>query len=130
MNEKLRVLVIDDDRHVLLVMQRLLGNFDCDIRASQNSKKAVSIVQEYRPHVVFLDIQMPGLDGFEVAEDLYASGLRDHLLVAMTIYSDEPHRREAEACGFHLFLPKPPAYDEIANVIEIAKERFLMTIQK
>jgi hypothetical protein len=43
----------------------------------------------------------------------------------MTIYSDEAHRREAEACGFDLFLPKPPAFEETANAIETAKERFL-----
>jgi CheY-like chemotaxis protein len=85
-------------------------------------------VQEFRPHVIFLDIQMPGLDGFEVAEDLHELNLRDNLLVAMTIYSDAAHQREAEACGFDLFLPKPPALEEIANAIETAKERFL-TVQ-
>ncbi len=67
---------------------------------------------------------MPGFDGFEIAEDLHDLNLRDNLLVAMTIYSDEAHRREAESCGFDLFLPKPPAYEEIADVIEIAKARF------
>jgi two-component system, chemotaxis family, CheB/CheR fusion protein len=125
MCDKLRVLVVDDDRYVVLLMRRLLGNFECDIRTCQESNKAVQIVQEFRPHVIFLDIQMPGLDGFEVAEDLHELNLRDNLLVAMTIYSDEAHQREAQACGFDLFLPKPPALEETANAIETARERFL-----
>jgi CheY-like chemotaxis protein len=125
---KLRVLVVDDARYVALLMQRLLANFECDTRTCQESKKAVQLVLEFRPHVIFLDIQMPGLDGFEVAEDLHELNLRDNLLVAMTIYSDEAHQREAEACGFDLFLPKPPALEETADAIETAKERFL-TVQ-
>lgn len=125
MSHKLRVLVVDDARYILMVMERLLSSFDCEIKLCSDSKQVVRAVQEFSPHVIFLDIQMPGRDGFEVAEDLYDANLRDHLLVAMTIYSDEGHRHEAEACGFHMFLPKPPAYDEIANVVETAKEHFL-----
>ncbi len=45
MRERLRALVIDDARHVLVLMQRLLDNFDCEIRTCHDSKQAVSIVK-------------------------------------------------------------------------------------
>jgi CheY-like chemotaxis protein len=88
----------------------------------------VQTVQEFIPHVIFMDIAMPGLDGFEVAEDLHDLNLPNYLLVALTSHSDESHRNECEASGFELFLSKPVSIDDVGNVIQMAKKRFLTTI--
>ena len=125
MCDKLRVLIVDDNRDALFLLQRFVGKSDCNIRLCNESAAAVRIAQEFAPHVIFLDIAMPVLDGFEVAEDLHDVDLGEYLLVALTSYDDEAHRRECEATGFHLFLAKPPALEEVARVIEMAKDRFL-----
>jgi CheY-like chemotaxis protein len=128
MTDRLRVLVVDDNRDSLLLLERLIGKSDCDVRTCADSKKAVHFAQEHEPHVIFLDIAMPDLDGFEVAEDLHHLKLRDYLLVAVTSYSDEAHRRECEASGFNAFLAKPPSVNEVSAIVFAAKQRFCMTI--
>jgi CheY-like chemotaxis protein len=128
MTEKLRVLVVDDNRDALWMLGRLIGKFTCDVCTCQDSRIAVRMVQEFMPHVVFLDISMPGLDGYEVAEDLHDLDLHNYLLVAETGNDDEPHRRECAASGFDFFFGKPISIDQVASVIEIAKERFLTPV--
>ena len=121
---KLRVLVIDDSRETLHVMERLVSKHDCQVRTCGDSKRAVAIAKEFVPHIIFLDIAMPRLDGFMVAEDLRDLNLPEYLLVALTSYTDEAHRRECEISGFDLFLAKPVSIEQITSVIEPAKERF------
>ncbi|HZZ29558.1 MAG TPA: response regulator [Pirellulales bacterium] len=125
---KLRVLIVDDSRDALHLLDRLMAHHDCEIRTCQDSVNAVQTVQEFIPHVIFLDIAMPGLDGFEVAEDLHDLNLPNYLLVALTSHSDEPHRKECEASGFELFLSKPVSIEDVGHVIQLAKKRFLATI--
>jgi CheY-like chemotaxis protein len=86
------------------------------------------MVRDFLPQVIFLDIAMPELDGFEVAEDLHELQLPEYILVAVTSYSDDAHRRECEASGFDVFLAKPPSIDDVTPVIEKAKERFLTSV--
>jgi CheY-like chemotaxis protein len=124
----LRVLVVDDSRDTLHVMERLVSDQDCQVRTCGDSERAVAIAREFVPHVIFLDISMPGLDGFMVAEDLRDLNLPEYLLVALTSCVDEAHRRECEVSGFGLFLPKPASVDQIRAVIEPAKERCLLAV--
>ena len=76
------------------------------------------------PHLVILDIQMPGLDGYMIAEDLRELESRDYLLVALTAYADDEHRRECDAHGFDVFLAKPASIEELGHLVETAKTRF------
>jgi len=125
MGDRLRILVVDDSRATLFVLEQLIRRLDCEIRTCEDSKEAVRVVQEFAPHIVILDIQMPDLDGYMVAEDLSELESPDYLLVALTAYSDEEHRRECAANGFDLFLEKPASLDQIERLVESAKARFL-----
>jgi two-component system, OmpR family, response regulator len=124
MSVQLRVLVIDDSRDTLLILERLVRELNCDVRTCLDSKKAVAIAQAFSPHVIFLDISMPDLDGYEVAEDLHELVLPEYTLVALTSHEDEAHRRECEISGFDSFLSKPATIEEIKSVIEWASTRF------
>jgi CheY-like chemotaxis protein len=119
----MRVLVVDDSRDTLVLLEKLLSKFDCEVRTCQNSSQAVSMAQDFAPHVIFLDIDMPRLDGYEVAEDLHELNLPNYMLVAVTSYTDEAHRQECVASGFNRFLSKPVSIDDLAGVIKAAKAR-------
>jgi len=124
-DDNLRILVVDDSRATLFVLEQLMRRLDCEIRTCEDSKEAVRVVQQFAPHIVILDIQMPGLDGYMVAEDLSELESPDYLLVALTAYADEEHRRECEANGFDKFLAKPASMEELERLVETARARFL-----
>lgn len=125
MGDRLRILVVDDSRATLLVLEQLIRRLDCEIRTCEDSKEAVRVAQEFSPHIVILDIQMPDLDGYMVAEDLSDLKSPEYLLVALTAYSDQEHRRECAAHGFDLFLEKPASLHQIEQLVQSAKAKFL-----
>src|SRR6185369_15594403 len=66
----LRVLLVDDNPDLQASLASLLQGAGRDIRTAENGAKAVEMAKDWRPAVVFVDIHMPGLNGFQVAERL------------------------------------------------------------
>ncbi len=107
----LRVLVVDDwpdTAESLAVLLRLWGH---DVRIAHDGPTALAVAALYRPHVVLLDVGLPGMDGYQVARRLRNDlRLRKTFLVSLTGYgqdSDLWHSREA-GCDSHLLKPVEP----------------------
>ncbi len=107
-----RVLVVDDNEDAaesLAVLLRLEGQ---EVRVAFNGPEALELAAVFRPEVVFLDIGMPGMDGYEVARRLRAlPQLGEVVLVAQTGWGQEEDRRRSREAGFdqHLVKPTDPA---------------------
>ena len=129
MCDQLRVLIVDDCHDTLLMLSQVLRIFNCEVRTCSDGMKAAQTVKEFSPHVIFLDLGMPDLDGYEVAEDLDAQKSHDYMLIALTGYADEVHRRECERSGFDYFLAKPASLEQIKSIVEAARARFVMADQ-
>ena len=104
----MRVLVIDDNVDFAESMAMLLAverheSFVCTI-----SKDALTMIESLRPDVVMLDLAMPGLDGFQIAQQLRdRDDLRPRWLIAVSGYTDELHRARVAKAGFDEYLLKP-----------------------
>jgi PAS domain S-box-containing protein len=113
----LRVLVVDDNRDAaesLAVLLRLWGH---EVRTAHDGQSGLKAACSYRPQFVFLDIGLPGLDGYAVARRLreeFAAGMR---LVAMTGYGQEEDRRRSHAAGFDRHLVKPVELESLREVL-------------
>jgi CheY-like chemotaxis protein len=70
-----------------------------------------------QPHAILLDLGLPGLDGYEVARRLRASGFAEVVLIAVTGYGDTEHKRRCQEAGFDHHLLKP---------VDLAKLRQLL----
>jgi signal transduction histidine kinase len=112
-----RVLVVDDNHDsadTLAMMLELLGH---DARRLYDPKAAVEAVATFEPEVVFLDIGMPGLNGYELARRLRAAPGGHHLiLVAVTGWGQPADRRRTREAGFDHHLVKPPEIEAIQRV--------------
>jgi PAS domain S-box-containing protein len=108
----LRVLLVDDNADSADGLGMLLELQGHEIRVAYDGETAIETARRFRPHVAFLDIGMPSMDGYELARRLRATPeTKDVLLVAMTGWGqDEDHRKSREA-GFahHLVKPFEPA---------------------
>lgn len=103
----LRVLVVDDHREAAESMGILLQLRGATVKVVHNGDAALTAVREFRPHAALMDIAMPGLNGFEVAERLQQEGILPQLLIAMTGWGHEENRKRTLAAGFHEHRVKP-----------------------
>jgi two-component system, chemotaxis family, CheB/CheR fusion protein len=115
---RLRVLVVDDCSDTVECLSLLLGLWGHSARTARDGWEALDVARVYRPEVVLLDIGLPGLDGYQVAERLRRQAVfMPTLLVAVTGYGrEEDVRRSAEA-GFDLHLVKPVAPEDLRELL-------------
>lgn len=114
-----RILVVDDNVDGTTALALMLDLSGHDTRIAFNGPDALTIAFEFNPEVVFLDIGLPGMSGYEVAKHFRADPkLKSALLVAMTGWGTVEDRLLSKNAGFdeHLTKPvEPSAYDEILS---------------
>lgn len=113
-----RVLVVDDNRDAAETMALLLDMNGHEALLAYDGQTAVEIVKQHDPAVVFLDIGMPGMNGYETASMLRAlPGAQARVLVALTGWGTEADQVRSLAAGFDLHLTKPVDIREIQHVL-------------
>jgi PAS domain S-box-containing protein len=100
----LRALVVDDNADSLESLAALLGVWGHQVRTAADGHAALAAAAEYAPDVILLDIGLPGLDGYVVAERLRDSAA---VLVALTGYGQPEDAERARRAGFSHHLVKP-----------------------
>jgi CheY-like chemotaxis protein/anti-sigma regulatory factor (Ser/Thr protein kinase) len=113
-----RVLVVDDTRAAVFTLGKLLEAMGQRVFTAQDANSALACAREERPDVVFSDIGMPGMDGYELARRLrHEPGLEKVVLVALTGYGQDSDRQKAKEAGFDFHLVKPVGLDELREVL-------------
>jgi signal transduction histidine kinase/ActR/RegA family two-component response regulator len=116
----LRVLVVDDNvdaADTLAAMLRLIGHH---VQALYSGAQALQVAGDLDPDLVFLDIGLPDMDGFEVMRRLRRLVRRQTWCVALTGYGSEETRRRCRDAGFDEHMVKPASLERLAEVIERA----------
>jgi CheY-like chemotaxis protein len=119
----LRVLVVDDNRDsadMLALSLKLMGH---EVVTLYDPLEVVAAAREWQPQLAFLDVGMPGLNGFTLAQMLRAERWRDSRgprLVALTGWGQEEDRRRSEEAGFDEHLVKPADLETIERVCQDA----------
>jgi chemosensory pili system protein ChpA (sensor histidine kinase/response regulator) len=112
------VMVVDDSVTVRKVTTRLLERKGYRVSVAKDGVEAVAALAEEKPDVMLLDIEMPRMDGFEVATHVRnEAGLSALPIVMITSRTGEKHRERAEAIGVNRFLGKP--FQEVELLAEI-----------
>ncbi len=119
------VLVVDDSVTVRKVTGRLLTREGFHVVTAKDGVDAMRVLQEHTPDVILLDIEMPRMDGFEVATRLHNNPeFREIPVIMITSRTGEKHRQRAMALGVKNYLGKPyqeevllQAIDEVMNPV-------------
>jgi chemosensory pili system protein ChpA (sensor histidine kinase/response regulator) len=112
-------LVVDDSITVRRVTQRLLERNGMRVMTAKDGVDAMAIMQEHVPDVILLDIEMPRMDGYEVAAQVRADArLSSVPIVMITSRSGEKHRARAVQLGVDDYLGKPYQENQLLDAIE------------
>lgn len=109
----MRVLIVDDERHARNRLRRLLSEYPLEIvDEASNGKEALSKISQHNPDFIFLDIQMPGLSGLEVAKSL---GLGQQKIIFVTAF--DHYALEAFETNVLDYLVKPIESSRLVQTI-------------
>jgi PAS domain S-box-containing protein len=113
-----RILVVDDNVDAAESLALLLRMEGHDVRVAHDGPAALAAVEADLPDLVFLDIGMPVMNGYDVAQRLrQRPGLEHLLLVAITGWGQEEHRRRSQEAGFDHHLVKPVEPDALHQLL-------------
>jgi chemosensory pili system protein ChpA (sensor histidine kinase/response regulator) len=102
------VMVVDDSVTVRKVTSRLLERNGMNVLTAKDGVDAISLLQEHKPDIMLLDIEMPRMDGFEVANLVrHDENLKDLPIIMITSRTGEKHRERAMNIGVNDYLGKP-----------------------
>jgi PAS domain S-box-containing protein len=113
-----RVLVVDDNVDAAEAIATLLQFSGYHIDVAHDPHDALAVAERANPDLVLLDIGLPGMTGYEVAQRLReSSGGRRAKIVALTGYGQEQDNEQAKAAGFAAYLVKPVDADELTALV-------------
>ncbi len=113
------VMVVDDSITVRRVTQRLLERRGIRVLTAKDGVEALGQLQDYKPDAMLLDIEMPRMDGYELAGHMKNdSHLRDIPIIVITSRTGEKHRARADQIGIEHYLGKPYQEAELLEAIQ------------
>ena len=113
------VMVVDDSVTVRKVTSRLLERNGMEVITAKDGLDAVAQLQDHRPDIILLDIEMPRMDGFEVASFVrHDDNLKDTPICMITSRTGEKHRERALSIGVNEYLGKPFQETELLETIK------------
>lgn len=116
-----KVLVVDDDPHIVELLVMVLQDAGYDVVSANNGSEAIRIAVTTRPDVIVLDIIMPGLDGWEVADRLVSHGETAGIpIIFLTARTRAEDQLRGWFAGCFDYLTKPFEVDYLLNRIRVA----------
>jgi PAS domain S-box-containing protein len=114
-----RVVVVDDNPDAASSLALLLEMSGHEVFTAFDGPQALKLVSAHKPDAVFLDLGMPGMDGFEVARRIRATPAGMNMMViALTGWGQETDRLQTRAAGFDHHLIKPVSAEQLAEVLK------------
>jgi CheY-like chemotaxis protein len=114
-----RILVVDDNIDAAQTLQMLLELEGHEVRAAHDGIEALAAARDFAPELVLLDLGLPGLSGYEVAERLRSQPGPRPALVAVTGFGQEADRRRSRAAGFDRHFAKPVRLEDLTAVLRV-----------
>ncbi|HWI98589.1 MAG TPA: response regulator [Burkholderiales bacterium] len=128
---KLRILVADDERDTVDGLALILRNEGHVVQAAYTGRDVLSALSLFRPDAVIIDIGLPGVSGYAIAQAIRNSftEIRRPLLIAITgLWKEAPDRMVAEQVGFDHFLLKPCKPDELLRLLSATQSASSQTL--
>ena len=114
-----KILIVDDEPHIRLLLEQTLEELEdegVELIMADNGDMALDIIKRERPGLVFLDVMMPRMNGFDVCNTVKNElGIKDVYIVMLTAKGQEFDKRKGNDAGADIYMTKPFNPDEIVE---------------
>ena len=112
------IFVIDDNIDNRKLTEILLEFEGFDVRVAEDAEQALDVLRHYRPNLILMDVQMPGMDGLELTRHLRQDpSLNGVIIVALSAYAMASEKENARAAGCDGYITKPINTRTFGNVV-------------
>jgi two-component system cell cycle response regulator DivK len=102
------ILIVEDNDTNLRLFTYLLSSKGYDVRGAGDAPKALQLLQTFPPRLILMDLQLPGINGYELTRTIKADpALRDIAIIALTAYAMRGDEEKARAAGCDGYITKP-----------------------
>ena len=117
-----KILIVDDEPHIRALLEQTLEDFedeDVEILTAKDGQEGLELIEEEQPDLVFLDVMMPKMNGFDVCETVkHTLKLKDIYIVMLTAKGQELDQKKGEDVGADTYMTKPFDPDVIIEKAE------------
>ncbi|BDQ37344.1 response regulator [Pseudodesulfovibrio nedwellii] len=122
-----KILIVDDEVHIKMLLEQTLeeleDEFEVELFTASDGEEGLEFIQKKRPDLVFLDIMMPKMNGYEVCSIVKEDGsLQGVKIILLTAKGQEVDRKQGMELGALMYMTKPFDPDEILRVSKEALE--------
>ena len=117
-DEKIRILLIDDDADLTASVAAVLIAHGYDVSTANNGEQGLELAFTRHPHLILLDVTMPGMDGHQVCRELQFGYTKDIPVVFLTARTELAHMMEASRSGASAYITKPFRSDHLLRTID------------
>lgn len=114
-----KILIVDDEPHIRLLLQQTLEELEdegVDLLLAEDGEQGLALIEAERPHLVFLDVMMPKMNGYDVCRAAKrAFGADDPFIVLLTAKGQEVDKAKGREVGADRYMTKPFDPDEIVR---------------
>jgi DNA-binding response OmpR family regulator len=116
-----KILIVDDEVHIKMLLEQTLeeleDEFEVDLYTASDGEEGLEFIRGKRPDLVFLDIMMPKMNGYEVCRIIKDdTSLKDVKIILLTAKGQEVDRKQGLELGAMMYMTKPFDPDEILRV--------------
>lgn len=114
-----RILIVEDNPDLLAILKELLS-LEYEVATARRGEDAISIAKEFRPSLVLLDLQLPGIDGMETGKWIKREMAPEHVpIIVLTALVGDGEREAILACGCcDAYMAKPASLPEIRGKVQ------------
>lgn len=124
--EDLRILIVDDIPTNVALIAAIIKKLNARQETAGNGEEALSLVDSFKPHIVLLDLMMPGIDGWDIIKAIREKFSKEQMAIIVTsAITDYETITECKNNGVDDFITKPIMPDMLLNSIQLNALKFI-----
>jgi len=115
-----KILIIDDDAYIIRVLSHILEREGYDVYSAMNGEEGIEKAKDVQPDIIFLDIILPGKDGYAVCKEIRSTpDLKKKYVIMLSSVEQQQEIEEKEKSGANEYMTKPFSPKDVIDKVKV-----------